>query len=158
MEHSKQNLQYLDPETNEKYTPYVIEPSVGVDRLVLALLTEAYTRETLENGDIREVLKLKPYLAPYKVAVLPLIKKNHSEKASAIFQDLSNYFMVSYDESGNIGKRYRRQDAIGTPFCITIDDETLNNNTVTIRDRDTMEQITLKMDEIVEYVEKKIKF
>ena len=158
MDHSKQNLQYLDPETNEKYTPYVIEPSVGVDRLILALLTEAYTKEKLDNGDEREVLKLKPFLAPYKVAVLPLIKKNHSEKANALFQELSNYFMVSYDESGNIGKRYRRQDAIGTPFCITVDEETINDNTVTIRDRDTMEQITVKMDEIVDYIEKKIKF
>ena len=158
MEHSKQNLQYLDPETNEKYTPYVIEPSVGVDRLVLALLTEAYQKETLEDGSEREVLKLKPYLAPYKVAVLPLVKKIHGDKANEVFQELSKSFMVSYDESGNIGKRYRRADAVGTPFCITIDDETINNGTVTLRDRDTMEQITLKLEEVKPYIESKLEF
>ena len=158
MNHSKENLQYLDPETNEKYTPYVVEPSVGVDRLVLALLTEAYTKEELSNGDTREVLKLKPYLAPYKVAVLPLVKKMHSEKANKVFQKLSKEFMVTYDEAGNIGKRYRRQDAIGTPFCITIDDETINNGTVTIRDRDTMEQVTVKLSSVASYIKRKIKF
>ena len=158
MEHSKENLQYLDPETNEKYTPYVIEPSVGVDRLVLAVLTENYKKEELESGDTREVLKIKPFLAPYKVAVLPLVKKMHSEKASEVFRELSSHFMTSYDESGNIGKRYRRADAIGTPFCITVDDETLNNNTVTVRDRDSMEQVTIKLDELVNYIENKLKF
>ncbi len=158
MNHAKCDLRYLDPETNEKYTPYVIEPSVGVDRLFLALLTECYNEETLENGDTREVLSILPCLAPYKVTVLPLIKKNHADKAIEIYQELSNYFNVSYDESGNIGKRYRRSDAIGTPFCITIDDETLNNGTVTLRDRDTMEQITLKIDEVKDYVLKKIEF
>ena len=158
MEHSKQDLRYLDPVTNEKYTPYVVEPSVGVDRLFLALLTEAYNKETLADGATREVLKLKPFLAPFKVAVLPLIKKNHSEKALEIYQNLSKYFSVTYDETANIGKRYRREDAIGTPFCVTIDDETINNNTVTVRDRDTMEQITLSVDELVNYVEEKIKF
>ncbi len=158
MDHSKEDLRYLDPETNEKYIPYVIEPSVGVDRLFLALLTEAYHKETLADGSEREVLKIKNFLAPYKVAILPLIKKNHSEKASEIYQNLSKYFSVSYDEAGNIGKRYRRADAIGTPFCVTIDDETLNNNTVTVRDRDTMEQVTIKVDELVNYINERVGF
>ena len=158
MDHAKCDLKYLDPETNEKYTPYVVEPSVGVDRLFLAVLTESLNEETLESGDTRTVLKLIPALAPYKVAVLPLIKKNHSEKAKEIYQELSKYFMVSYDETANIGKRYRRADAIGTPFCITIDDETLENGTVTLRDRDTMEQITLKVEDIKAYVEEKLVF
>ena len=158
MDHAKCDLKYLDSETNEKYTPYVVEPSVGVDRLFLAVLTESLNEETLESGDTRTVLKLIPALAPYKVAVLPLIKKNHSEKAKEIYQELSKYFMVSYDETANIGKRYRRADAIGTPFCITIDDETLENGTVTLRDRDTMEQITLKVEDIKAYVEEKLVF
>ena len=158
MNHSKQDLRYLDPDTNEKYLPYVVEPSVGVDRLFLAVLTESYHKETLEDNTEREVLRLKPFLAPYKVSVLPLIKKVHGDKASEIYQELSKYFSVSYDETGNIGKRYRRQDVIGTPFCITIDDETLNNNTVTVRDRDTMEQITISLDELKSYVEERIKF
>ena len=156
--HSKTDLVYLDPETNEKYIPYVIEPSVGCDRLLLAVLTDAYCEEVLEDGTTREIMKFAPTLAPYKVAVLPLIKKHHSEKAIEIYQKLSKKFMCTYDESGNIGKRYRREDAIGTPFCITIDDNTLNNNTVTLRDRDTMEQITLNLDEIEKYIEEKIKF
>ena len=156
-EHSKADLKYLDPETNEKYLPYVIEPSVGVDRLLLAILADSYHVEELEN-DTREVLKLHPALAPFKVAVLPLVKKYHSEKANEVYQTLSKYFMTSYDEAGSIGKRYRRCDAIGTPFAITIDDETINNNTVTVRDRDTMEQITLNLDELVHYIEEKIKF
>lgn len=149
---------YLDPTTNEKYIPYIIESTYGLDRTVLALLFEAYQKEVLADGAEREVLKLSPYLAPYKVCVLPLIKKNHSEKALEIYKELSNHFMTSYDESANIGKRYRRADAIGTPYCITIDDETLNNNTVTLRNRDTMEQITLNVDEVVKYVEERIKF
>ena len=157
-EYSGESQRYLDPETNEKYIPYIIESTYGLDRTVLALLFESLHKEKLENGDERDVLKLSPYLAPYKVAVLPLIKKNHSEKANEIYQNLSKYFMTSYDEAGNIGKRYRRCDAIGTPFCITVDDDTINNNTVTIRDRDTMEQITLKVDEVVSYVMGKIKF
>ena len=155
---SKQDMSYLDPETNQKYIPYVIEPSLGADRVTLAFLAEAYEEETLPNGDIREVMHFHPYLAPYKVAILPLIKKNHSEKATELYQTLSASFMTSYDESANIGKRYRRQDVIGTPFCITVDDETLNNNTVTIRDRDTMEQITLSIEEITNYINEKIKF
>ena len=149
---------YLDPDTNEKYIPYVIEPSLGVERLFLTVLCNGYEKEELENGDVREVMKLHPYLAPYKCTVLPLVKKYHSEKALELYKELSKEFMTSYDESGSIGKRYRRADAIGTPFCITVDDETINNGTVTIRDRDTMEQITLKIDEVKNYIEERIKF
>ena len=148
----------MDPETNEKYIPYIVESTVGCDRLVLAILDNAYNEEVLENGETREVLKLIPYLAPYKCCVLPLVKKYQSDKAKEIYEELSKYFMCAYDDAGSIGKRYRRQDAIGTPFCITVDDDTLNNNTVTIRDRDTMEQITLKIDEVKDYIEDKIRF
>lgn len=155
--HSKTDLKYLDPETNEKYLPYVIEPSVGVDRLLLAILVDAYHEEELEN-DTREVLKINPALAPYKVNVLPLAKKYHSEKALEVYNMLAKNFMTSYDESGSIGKRYRRADACGTPFCVTIDEETINNNTVTVRDRDTMEQVTLKLDELVDYIEERVRF
>ena len=156
--HSGKKLEYLDPETNEKYIPYVIEPSVGCDRLVLALLCDAYDEEELEDGTTREVMHFNPSIAPYKVAVLPLVKKFHSEKAKEVYKVLSKYFMCTYDESGNIGKRYRREDAIGTPWCITIDDNTLNDNSVTIRDRDTMKQITLNLDEVKDYVLEKIMF
>ena len=155
---SCENLKYLDPETNEKYIPYVIEPSLGVERLFLTVLCDAYNEEVLEDGTTREVLKLHPYLAPYKVAVLPLVKKFHSEKAREIYRKLIKEFNCSYDETGNIGKRYRRSDAIGTPFAITIDDETINNNTVTLRNRDTMEQITLNVNEVASYINEKIKF
>jgi len=155
-QYSGKSLEYLDPDTQEKYVPYVIESTFGLDRSVLAILFNAYELETLEDGQTREVLHLHPYLAPYKVAVLPLVKKHHAEKAMEVYTYLSKYFMTTYDESGNIGKRYRRQDVIGTPYCITIDDETINNNTVTIRDRDTMEQITLKLDEVKDYIESKI--
>ena len=155
---SKESLNYLDPETNERYVPYVIEPSVGVERTVLMVLSDAYNKETLENGDTREVMKFHPFLAPYKVAVLPLVKKFHSEKASEVYRNLSKYFSCSYDEAGNIGKRYRRQDIVGTPYSITIDDETINNNTVTVRDRDTMEQVTISLDEVVNYINEKIQF
>ena len=157
-EYSGKSQEYLDPETNEKYIPYVVESTVGLDRTVLAVLCESYEEETLEDGTTREVMHFSPYLAPYKVAILPLIKKNHSDKAKEVYKELSKYFMCTYDESGNIGKRYRREDVIGTPWCITIDDETLNNNTVTIRDRDTMKQITLKLDEVKDYVLEKINF
>lgn len=157
-EHSKTELRYLDPETNEKYVPYVVEPSVGVDRLFLALICDAYDEEELEEGDTREVLHIDPRLAAYKVTVLPLVKKYHGEKALEVWNDLSKHFMTAYDESGSIGKRYRRSDAIGTPFCITIDDETINNGTVTVRDRDSMEQITLKLGEVVDYINKRITF
>lgn len=152
------NMSYLDPETNEKYIPYVIEPSLGVGRMVLVHLCNAYQEETLEDGTTREVMHFHPFLAPYKVAVLPLVKKYHTEKANEIFTALAKEFMTTYDESGNIGKRYRRQDVIGTPFCITIDDDTLNQDTVTVRDRDTMEQVTLPVSELVKYIQEKIKF
>ena len=157
-EYSGESQKYLDPETNEKYIPYIVESTVGCDRLVLAILDNAYTVEELENGETREVLKLIPYLAPYKCSILPLVKKYHSEKAMELYNTLNKYFMVSYDETGSIGKRYRRQDAIGTPYCITVDDESINNGTVTVRNRDTMEQITIKIDEIKDYIEDKIKF
>ena len=157
-EYSGRSMEYLDPETNEKYIPYIIESTYGLDRTVLALLFDAYHEDELEDGSTREVLSLHPYLAPYKVAVLPLVKKYHSEKALEIYNKLSKCFMTTYDETGNIGKRYRREDVIGTPFCITIDDETINNNTVTIRDRDTMEQITLNLDEVEKYIKEKIQF
>lgn len=156
--HSKVDLRYLDPETNEKYLPYVVEPSVGLDRLLYAVLTNAYTVEELENGEERQVLKIHPALAPIKVTILPLIKKVHSEKANDIYALLCKNFMCSIDTTGSIGKRYRRSDAIGTPLCITIDDETINNETVTIRHRDTMEQTTIKISELKDYIEEIIKF
>lgn len=151
---SGEALDYLDPVTNEKYVPYVIEPSLGVDRMFLATLCNAYDEEIVANDDMRVVMRLKPYLAPFKAAILPLVKKEHSEKAHQIFKDLSKYFRVSYDESGSIGKRYRRQDAIGTPLCITVDFDTLTDNTVTIRDRDTMQQIRLPISELKNYIDK----
>lgn len=154
--HSKQNLEYLDPEDNSKYLPYVVEPSVGVERMLLSVLFSAYDEEQQANGDKRIVLRLHPVLAPYKLAVLPLIKKNHSEKANEIYDKLVKHFSCVYDETANIGKRYRRQDAIGTPYCITVDDNTLNNNTVTIRNRDTMQQETIKVDDILAYIEDKL--
>ncbi len=157
MKHSKENLEYLDPETNTKYVPYVVEPSVGVERTLLSVLFSAYENQTLENGETRDVLHLHPALAPYKVAVLPLMKKFHTEKAEEIFSQLSACFSTTFDETQTIGKRYRRQDAIGTPYCLTVDDNTLNNGTVTLRDRDTMEQITLNIDEVESYITKKIK-
>ena len=157
-EFSKTSQEYLDPETNEKFIPYIIESTYGCDRTTLAILDNSYCEEELENGETREVMKFIPYLAPYKVAVLPLAKKYHGEKATEIYNMLSKNFMTSYDETGSIGKRYRRQDAIGTPWCITVDDETINNGTVTVRDRDTMEQITLKVDEVIKYIEERIKF
>ena len=155
---SGQSMSYLDPTDNSKYIPYVVEPSLGVERLFLTVLSDGYTVEELENGDTREVLKIHPALAPFKACILPLIKKNHSEKATEIYRELSAYFMVNYDESGNIGKRYRRADAIGTPFAITIDDETLNNGTVTVRFRDTMTQEKIKVSEIKDFIMNKIKF
>ena len=157
-EYSGNSQEYLDPETNEKFIPYIIESTIGCDRLTLAILDNSYTEETLENGETREVMKFIPYLAPYKVCVLPLVKKYHSEKAGEIYNMLSKNFMTSYDESGSIGKRYRRADACGTPWCLTVDDETINNGTVTLRDRDTMKQITLNLNEVVDYVNERIKF
>ena len=156
-EFSGKKMEYQDPETNEKYIPTVIEYSIGADRLTLAILCEAYEEEKLDN-DTREVMHFNPSIAPYKAAILPLVKKYHSQKAKEVYKLFANKFMTSYDETGSIGKRYRRQDVIGTPFCITIDDETLNNNTVTIRDRDTMKQITLSTEDAVKYIEEKIAF
>lgn len=155
--YSGKKMEYQDPETNEKYTPNIIEYSIGADRLTLAILCEAYEEEKLEN-DTREVMHFHPAIAPYKVAVLPLVKKYHSDEANKIYEKFSKNFMTIYDETGSIGKRYRRQDVIGTPWCVTVDDNTLNNNTVTIRDRDTMNQITLSIDEAVDYINDKIKF
>lgn len=156
-EFSGKKMEYQDPETNEKYIPNVIEYSIGADRLTLAILCEAYEEEQLEN-DTREVMHFHPAIAPYKVAILPLVKKYHGEKAKELYKLFSNNFMTSYDETGSIGKRYRRQDVIGTPFCITIDDETINNNTVTIRNRDTMKQITLSITDAIEYIKNEIQF
>lgn len=156
-EYSGKSMLYLDPYTNEKYIPNVIEYSIGADRLTLAVMCEAYDEEKLENGETRVVMHFHPAIAPYKVAILPL-QKNLSEKAMDIYTKLSKYFMVTYDEAGSIGKRYRRQDEIGTPMCVTIDFDTLDNDTVTIRDRDTMEQIRLKIDDLINYIAEKIKY
>ncbi len=156
-EFSGKSMLYVDPYTNEKFVPHVIEYSIGCDRLLLATLCNAYHEETLEDGETRVVMTLHPALAPYKVAVLPL-QKNLSEKAQEVYKQLSKHFMVTYDESASIGKRYRRQDEIGTPYCVTIDFETLENNTVTVRDRNTMEQIRLPLSELTSYVAEKIAY
>ena len=148
-------MDYLDPMTNERFIPYVIEYSIGADRLMLAVLSEAYEEEKLGDGDTRVVMHFHPAIAAYKVAVLPL-QKNLSEKAKDVYKNLSKYFMCTYDEAGSIGKRYRRQDEIGTPFCVTIDFDTIEDNTVTLRDRDTMSQIRLNIDGIKAYVEDKL--
>ncbi len=161
--HSGEEMMYLDPITNEKYTPYVIEPSLGADRVVLAFLVEAYDEEEIAEGDVRTVLHLHPALAPVKAAVLPLSKKL-GDKAGEIYEELSKYFMCEYDEAGSIGKRYRRQDEIGTPFCITVDFQTVGDentpadNCVTLRDRDTMEQIRIPIDQVKSYIEEKLTF
>ena len=157
MEYSKQDLTYLDPETNEKYVPYVIEPSLGADRVMLAFLCNSYEEEEIAEGDTRTVLHLHPALAPYKVAVLPLSKKL-SEKATEVYEKLSKKFMCDYDEAGSIGKRYRREDEIGTPYCVTVDFDTLEDESVTIRDRDTMEQVRVKIDELEKWIEEKVEF
>lgn len=156
-EFSGKSMQYLDPFTNERYIPNVIEYSIGADRLTLAVMCEAYEEQNLEGGDTRVVMHFHPAIAPYKVAVLPL-QKNLSARAQEVYSLLAEHFMVTYDEAGSIGKRYRRQDEIGTPMCVTIDFDTLENNTVTVRDRDSMEQIRLSVDELVPYIEKQIKF
>lgn len=156
-EYSGKSMLYLDPVTNEKYIPSVVEYSIGCDRLLLACLCDAYDEETLEGGDTRVVMHFHPFIAPYKVAVLPL-QKNLSEKAKEVYKKLSKKFMCVYDEAGSIGKRYRRQDQSGTPFCVTIDFDTLENGTVTLRDRDSMEQIRLSVDEVVDFVQKKLEF
>ncbi len=156
-EYSGKSMEYLDPETNERYIPYIIESTYGLDRTVLAVLSEAYDEEEISEGDTRVVLHLHPFLAPYKVAVLPLSKKL-SEKAEEVYEKLSKKFMCDYDEAGSIGKRYRREDEIGTPYCVTIDFDTLEDNTVTVRDRDTMEQVRIKIDELADYIQEKIIF
>ena len=150
-------MEYFDAETNEKYVPYVIEPSLGADRVTLAFLVEAYDEEQVGEGDVRTVLHFHPALAPFKAAVLPLSKKL-SDKASVIQEELSKYFNVDFDETGSIGKRYRRQDEIGTPYCITYDFESEEDGCVTIRDRDTMEQVRLPISEIKNYIEEKLLF
>lgn len=156
-EYSGKSMLYTDPVTNEKFLPNVIEYSIGADRLTLALLCEAYDEEKLEDGETRVVMHLHPAIAPFKVAVLPL-QKNLSEKAKEVYKLLSKDFMCDYDEAGSIGKRYRREDEIGTPFCVTIDFDTLEDNSVTIRDRDSMQQIRLQIDKVSEYIKEKITF
>ena len=157
MEHSKADLSYLDDETGERYVPYCIEPSLGCDRVALAFLCNSYTQEEVGEGDIRTVLKLHPALAPFKAAVLPLSKKL-SGKAEEVYNILSKKFMCDYDEAGSIGKRYRREDEIGTPYCITIDFDTETDNSVTIRDRDTMEQVRVKIEDLTKWIEEKLEF
>ncbi|MCI9038310.1 MAG: glycine--tRNA ligase [Clostridia bacterium] len=157
MEASKEDLTYLDPETGERYVPYCVEPAVGVDRIFLAMMCNGYEEQEIAEGDTRIVLHLHPALAPYKVAVLPLSKKL-SEKAEEVYDKLSKEFMCDYDEAGSIGKRYRREDEIGTPYCVTVDFDTLEDETVTVRDRDTMEQVRVKIDELQAWIAEKVKF
>ena len=159
-QHSKfsgKDMTYFDPETNEHYIPYVVEPSLGADRVALAFLVDAYDEETVGDGDIRIVLHLHPALAPYKAAILPLSKKL-SEETGELYDELSKFFPVDYDEAGSIGKRYRRQDEIGTPFCITYDFDSQTDKCVTVRDRDTMEQVRIPISELKNYIENKITF
>ena len=154
---SGQDMTYFDDEKKEKYVPYVVEPSLGADRVTLAFLCAAYDEEEIAEGDVRTVLHFHPALAPFKAAVLPLSKKL-GEKAHELANELCKYFPVDYDESGSIGKRYRREDEIGTPFCITYDFDSLEDNCVTIRDRDTMEQIRMPISEVKAYIEDKLNF
>ncbi|MCI5996995.1 MAG: glycine--tRNA ligase [Peptoniphilaceae bacterium] len=157
IEVSGEDLRYIDPVTNEKYIPYCIEPSLGADRVALAFLCNAYDEEEIGEGDVRTVLRLHPALAPFKAAILPLTKKL-SEKSDEIYGELSKYFMIDTDVSGSIGKRYRRQDEIGTPFCITVDFDTLEDECVTVRFRDTMEQERIKISELKDFIEKSLEF
>jgi len=156
-DHSGENFEYLDPYTNEKFIPYCVEPSLGADRVALAFLCNAYEEQTLEGGDVRSVLHLHPALAPFKCAVLPLSKKL-SEQAQAVYEKLAKKFMVDFDETGSIGKRYRREDEIGTPFCVTVDFDTETDGCVTVRDRDTMEQVRLPIAELTAYIETRLDF
>ena len=156
-EHSGEPMEYFDPETNEKYVPYVIEPSLGADRVTLAFLCNAYDEEVDEKGDKRVVLRLHPALAPFKAAVLPLSKKL-SDKAMEIKNDLAKEFMVDFDDAGSIGKRYRREDEIGTPFCITYDFESVEDGCVTVRERDSMEQVRIPITELKAILLKKLNF
>ena len=155
--HSGKDMTYFDQETNEHYIPYVVEPSLGADRVSLAFLANAYDEEVVGENDTRVVMHLHPALAPFKAAVLPLSKKL-SEEAGKIYDELSKYFPVDFDETGSIGKRYRREDEIGTPYCITFDFESLEDNCVTVRDRDTMEQVRLPIADLRAYIEEKIRF
>lgn len=161
IEHSGQEMNYMDPETNEKYVPYCIEPSLGADRVALAFLVDAYDEEVLTDSkgkeDTRVVLRFHPALAPFKVAVLPLAKKL-APTAEPIYEELSKYFNVDYDAAGSIGKRYRREDEIGTPFCICVDFDTPEDKCVTIRDRDTMEQVRIPVDQVRSYIEERLIF
>jgi glycyl-tRNA synthetase len=156
-EHSGEAMDYFDPTTNEKYVPYCIEPSLGADRVTLAFLCEAYDEEEIGEGDVRTVLHFHPALAPFKAAVLPLSKKL-SEEAGEVFAELSKYFNCDFDDAQGIGKRYRRQDEIGTPYCITYDFDSKEDGCVTVRDRDTMEQERIKISELKDYILKKIEF
>ncbi|MFX3622881.1 MAG: glycine--tRNA ligase [Ectobacillus sp.] len=156
MEHSNEDFNYVDPQTNERYVPYCIEPSLGADRVTLAFLCDAYEEEQLEN-DTRTVLRFHPALAPFKAAVLPLSKKL-AEGAQEVYAELSKHFMVDYDETGSIGKRYRRQDEIGTPYCITFDFDSVEDKQVTVRNRDTMEQVRMPISELKSFLESKIEF
>ena len=155
MEYSKDDLSYFDPVTNEKYVPYCIEPSLGADRVTLAFLCDAYDEEEVSVGDVRTVLHFHPALAPIKVAILPLSKKL-SDDAYKIYEKLIKKYNCEFDETGSIGKRYRRQDEIGTPFCVTFDFDSKEDNCVTVRDRDTMEQQRISIDELEEYLQSKI--
>lgn len=154
---SGEDLYYQDPVTNERYIPYCIEPSLGADRAMLALLIDAYREETLEDGNDRIVLKLHPALSPFKAAVFPLTKKLNKQ-AEELYKNLQEHFNVDYDGSGSIGKRYRRHDEIGTPYCITYDYDSLEDHMVTVRDRDTMEQVRVKIDDLVQFINEKINF
>ena len=156
-EYSGKSMEYFDEETREKYIPYIIESTYGLDRICLAVMFESLKEEEVAEGDIRLVLKIHPALAPVKAAVFPLIKKRHGQKAWELYQELRRHMMVSYDESGTIGKRYRRADAVGTPFAITVDDDTLSTGCVTVRDRDTMAQETVPVDELSAYLADKVK-
>ena len=155
MEYSKESLEYFDPDTNTKYVPYCIEPSAGLDRLFLTVVCDAYDEETLENGETRVVMHLNPKIAPVKISVLPLSNKLVDE-ARKVFKEISKYFPASFDTSGSIGKRYRRNDEIGTPYCVTFDFDSLENHTVTVRDRDTMKQDFVKIDELKDYFVEKL--
>ena len=157
MEHSGVDMKYQDPTTNEKYIPYCIEPSLGADRVTLAFLIDAYDEEELEDGTVRNVLRFQPALAPFKAAILPLTKKL-SDPATELFQDLAKYFNVDFDETGSIGKRYRRHDEAGTPFCITFDFDSLEDKCVTVRNRDTMEQVRMPIAELKSYIEESLQF
>ena len=156
--HSGESMEYLDPVTNERYVPYCIEPSLGADRAVLAFLCEAYDEEEIAPGDVRTVLHLHPALAPYKCSVLPLQKNKLSPEARRVYELLAKHFPVDYDDAGSIGKRYRRADEAGIPYCVTVDFDTPENGEVTVRDRDTMEQIRIKIEEVPAFIKEKMAF